>query len=162
MSVALGGAYQFKRLKGHVAVEYFAAVDPYAVIESSAPAGGPGVTGLDARYGGALTSVVNWGVGIEQGFGESSTAFVSFLTDQSAYQAVDDRRTVVSTWDIYHLNGGVALTIHGSELTLGGGFAWGQNKAVSDVNPGTAVLPATVVPAGVGYTRLKFIVGFAL
>jgi hypothetical protein len=45
---------------------------------------------------------------------------------------------------------------------LGGGFAWGQNEAVTDVDPGTPVLPATVVPGGVGYTRLKFIVGFAL
>ncbi len=162
MSVALGGAYQFKRLKGFATVEYFAAVDQYTVVQAPAPAGGPGVTGVEATYDGALTSVVNWGVGVEQGFGDDDSFYLSFLTDQSAFQAVDDGRTVVSTWDIYHVNGGVALTIRNSELTLGGGFAWGQNKAISDVNPGTAVLPQTVEPGGVGYTRLKFIVGFAL
>jgi hypothetical protein len=162
MSVAVGGSYKFKRMTGHASIEYFASIDQYTVIHSPASAGGPGVTGVDIRYQGAATSVTNWGVGIEQGFGDDSAFYISFLTDRSAYQTVDDRRVVVSTWDIHHLNGGVALTIKGAELTLGGGFAWGQNKAVADVNPGTALLPATIVPGGVGYTRLKFIVGFAL
>jgi hypothetical protein len=161
-SIALGGAYQFRRLKWHATVEYFAAVDQYTLIESPAPSGGPGVSGVAVTYQGALTSVVNWGLGFEQGFGDDNSYYVSYLTDQSAYQAVDERRSVVSTWDINHINGGVALTIRGAVLTLGGGFAWGQNKAVSDVQPGTSVLPQTVEPAGIGYTRLKFIVGFAL
>ncbi len=162
MSIGLGGAYQFKRMKGHLAVEYFAAVDPYTVIESPGPTNAPGVTGVVERYQGAATSVVNWGIGIEQGFGASNSFYVSFITDQSSYQAVEDRRIVLSTWDIKHLSGGVALTIGTSELTLGGGFAWGQNKAVAQLNPGVGVLPQTVTPGGVGYTRLKFIVGFAL
>ncbi len=162
MSIALGGAYQFKRLKWHVAVEYFSDVDQYTLIEAPAANGGPGVTGIAATYQGALTSVVNWGIGFEQGFGDDDTFYVSYLSDQSAYQTVDERRSVVSTWDINHINGGVALTIRGAELTLGGGFAWGQNKAVAEVQPGTPVLPQTVEPGGVGYTRLKFIVGFAL
>jgi hypothetical protein len=69
---------------------------------------------------------------------------------------------VVSTWDIHHLNGGVALSIKDIDFTLGGGFAWGQNQAVADTRTGVGVLPATVVPAEIGYSRLKFIVGFAL
>jgi hypothetical protein len=162
MSIGLGGAYQFKRLKGHLSVEYFEGVDAYTVVESPAPGDTPGVTGVAARYQGAATSVVNWGVGVEQGFGASNSFYASFITDQSAYQTVDDRRIVVSTWDIKHLSAGVALTIGTSELTLGGGFAWGQNKAVAQLNPGVGVLPQTVSPGGVGYTRLKFIVGFAL
>ncbi len=162
LSIAVGGSYKFKRMTGHASIEYFAPVDQYTVIHAPATTGGPGVTGDDVRYEGAATSVVNWGVGIEQGFGDDSTFYVSFITDQSWYQAVADRRVVVSTWDIKHLSGGVALKVKGSELTLGGGFAWGQNKAVADFEPGTDVLPATIQPAGVGYTRLKFIVGFAL
>ena len=161
-SIAFGGAYQFKRLKGHLSVEYFDAVPEYTAIESPAAAASPGVTGVDVRYAAAATSVVNWGIGVEQGFGETNSMYISFITDQSAYQAVDGKRIVVSTWDINHLNGGVALAIKGAELTLGGGFAWGKNKAVAEVNPGTDILPATVTPGAVGYTRLKFIVGFAL
>jgi hypothetical protein len=162
MSVAVGGAYQFKRLKGHLTVEYFAGVDQYTIAESPARTGGPGVTSVDVEYQGAATSVVNWGVGIEQGFGDNNWFYVSYLTDQSAYQAVDERRSAISTWDINHINGGVALAFGDAELTLGGGFAWGKNRAVTDVQPGTPILPQTVEPAGVGYTRLKFIVGFAL
>ncbi len=161
-SIAFGGAYQFKRLKGHLSVEYFGAVDEYTVIESPAAATSPGVTGAEVRYANAATSVVNWGIGVEQGFGEANSMYVSFITDQSSYQAVDGKRIVVSTWDINHLSGGVALAIRGAELTLGGGFAWGKNKAVAEVNPGTDILPATVTPGAVGYTRLKFIVGFGL
>ncbi len=163
LSVAVGGSYKFKRCTGHASLEYFQSVDQYTALEAPATAGGPGVTSVSATYAGAATSVVDWGVGLEQGFGDNNSAYVSFITDQSSYSAVTDaRRIVVSTWDIYHINGGVALTIKGAELTLGGGFAWGQNKAVADFNPGTSVLPATIIPGGVGYTRLKFIVGFAL
>lgn len=162
MSVALGGSWHFKRLIGHASVEYFAGMEEYTLVQAPAQTAGPGVTSTAVRYAGAATSVVNWGIGVEQGFGDDNSMYVSFITDQSAYQAVSGRRSAVSTWDINHINGGVALTIGGSELTLGGGFAWGKNKAVADVNPGTAVLPATLNPAAVGYTRLKFIVGFAL
>lgn len=161
-SIAVGGSQQFKRMKAHATVEYFTEVDQYSVVEAPAIAGGPGVTGIDVDYQAALASVVNWGIGIEQGFGETSSFYISFLTDQSAYATVEGRRSVVSTWDIKHLNGGVALAIKGVDLTLGAGFAWGQNKSVSDAYPGVGVLPPTVQPAGVGYTRLKFIVGFAL
>lgn len=161
-SIGFGGSYQFKRMKGYASIEYFAPIDQYTVLEAPAPNGGPGVTSVAERFQGAATSVVNWGVGVEQGFGDDDAFFVSFITDQSAYQAVEDNRIVVSTWDIYHLNGGAALSIKGVELTLGGGFAWGQSKPVTDVNPGTSILPQTIVPGGIAYTRLKFIVGFAL
>ncbi len=162
MSVAVGGSYKFKRMTGHATVEYFDSVDEYTVVEAPMTDGGPGVTGVGVRYAGAATSVVNWGIGIEQGFGDEDSFYLSFITDQSSYQAVGGRRSALSTWDIKHLSGGVAFTIGGAELTLGGGFGWGQNKAVADVEPGTSILPQTVVPGGVGYTRLKFIVGFAL
>jgi hypothetical protein len=162
LSIALGGSHKFKRLTGHVSVEYFEAVDPYTVVDSPVGAGGPGVTSIEVRYENAATDVFNWGLGIEQDFGDANSFYVSFITDQTSYQTVDARRLVVSTWDIYHLGGGVALSIKDVDLTLGGGFAWGRNQAVTDANPGIGVLPATVIPAEIDYTRMKFIVGFAL
>ena len=162
LSVAVGGSYKFKRMTGHATIEYFGAVDQYTVVDSPAPPNGPGVTGVDVHYQGAATSVVNWGFGFEQAFGDSNAFYGAFITDQSCYQAVDDHRIVLSTWDIYQVSGGVALAIKGSELTLGGGFAWGKNEAVGNFRPGTSILPATIIPGGVGYTRLKFIIGFAL
>ncbi len=162
MSVAVGGSYKFKRMTGHATMEYFAPIDQYTVVHAPAPAGSPGVTGIEITYQGAATSVVNWGAGIEQGFGDDSSFYVSFITDRTSYQAVDDRRIVLSTWDIYQLSGGVALTVKGSEVTLGGGYAWGSNEPVTEFSDGTAILPATIVPGGVTYKRLKFIIGFAL
>ena len=162
MAVAVGGSYEFQRLTAHATVEYFGAIDEYTVVVAPATEDSPGVEGQEVRYAHAATSVVNWGIGLEQGFGDDNSMYVSFITDQTAYQDVSGKRSVVSTWDINHISGGVALTIGGSELTLGGGFAWGKNRAVAEIRPGTAVLPQTVVPGGVGYTTLKFIVGFAL
>jgi hypothetical protein len=161
-SIALGASHKFKRLTGHISVEYFEALDEYTVVDSPAGVGGPGVTSVEVRYDHAATDVFNWGVGIEQDFGDQNSFYVSFITDQSSYQTVAARRVVVSTWDIHHLNGGVALSIKDIDFTLGGGFAWGQNQAVADTRTGVGVLPATVVPAEIGYSRLKFIVGFAL
>jgi hypothetical protein len=105
---------------------------------------------------------VNWGVGFEQGFGDKNSFYGAFITERSCFQAVDDRRIVISTWDIYQLSGGVALAVKGSELTLGGGFSWGKNDAITDVRSGTAILAPIIVPGTVSYSRLKFIVGFAL
>jgi hypothetical protein len=56
----------------------------------------------------------------------------------------------------------VALPIGGSELTLGGGIAWGKNKVDTQSYQGIGNLPPTIVPSGAGYSRLKFIIGFAL
>jgi hypothetical protein len=161
-SIALGASHQFKRLTGHITVEYFEAIDEYTVVDSPVGAGGPGVTSIEVRYENAATDVFNWGLGIEQEFGDNNSFYVSFITDQTSYQTVDAHRVSVSTWDIYHLGGGVALAIKGVDFTLGGGIAWGRNEAVSDASPGVGVLPATVVPKEIDYTRLKFIVGFAL
>ena len=162
LSIALGGSHKFKRMTGHISVEYFDVVDEYTVVVSPAGAGGPGVTSVEVRYENAATDVFNWGLGIEQDFGEKNSFYVSFITDQTSYQAVDARRVVVSTWDIYHISGGVALNIKDVDLTLGGGFAWGSNDVATDRASRVGVLPAAVVPGEVQYTRLKFIVGFAL
>jgi hypothetical protein len=135
LSVAVGGSYRWTTTTLHATAEYFAPVDEY--------------------------SVINFGAGIERRFSEKTTAYASFITDRSAYRRVDGQTIVVSTWDIYHLNGGVAFTIRGTDLTLGGGYAWGRQPL--DVTPDSeGDLPATVVPAEVTYSRLKLILGFAL
>jgi hypothetical protein len=161
-SVAVGASRQFKRLAAHATVEYFASVDNYTVVQAPAPPASPGVITVPVPYSNSAKDVVNWGIGLEQEFGEKSTAYVSFIADNSAYEAVDGRRITMSTWNIYHVNGGVALPIGGSELTLGGGIAWGKNKVDTQSYQGIGNLPPTIVPSGAGYSRLKFIIGFAL
>lgn len=162
LSVALGGSHKFKKMTVHATIEYFAAIDEYTVVTSPALTAGPGVTGVEVRYANAAKDVFNWGIGVEQGFSETGIFFASFTSDASAYEEVDGRQIVVSTWDLYHLNGGVALTIGNADLTLGGGFSWGQRELDPPTLPGTPTLPPTVIPSAVGYTQMKFIVGFAL
>ena len=161
-SVALGASRQFKRLAAHATVEYFASIDDYTVLHAPAPASSPGVTGVDVTYGNAAAEVFNWGLGLEQGFNEQSTAYVSFIADRSSHASVAGRNITLSTWDIYHVNGGVAFAIGSSELTIGGGLAWGKNKVDTQSYEGIGLLPPTVVPGGAGYSQLKFIIGFAL
>jgi hypothetical protein len=100
-------------------------------------------------------------VGIEYRFSETGIAYGAYISDRSSYQHVDGIPVVVSTWDINHVSGGVALAIGGTELTLGMGYAWG-GKAVSQEIPPTGDLPPTVQPEQVDYTRMKFIIGIAL
>ncbi|HEX5131327.1 MAG TPA: hypothetical protein VFX92_02440, partial [Candidatus Krumholzibacteria bacterium] len=74
-SVALGLSYRFDAATIHATTEYFAAVDPYTVLTSPAPATGPGVTGITVDYEHAAKSVWNAGVGVEYRFSERGTAY---------------------------------------------------------------------------------------
>ena len=160
-SVAIGGSHKWTDITVHVTAEYFLKMDPYTVMETGKLKNSPGVTTHAAAFGHALDDVLNWGVGVEKTFSEKTTAYVSFITDRSANQHVDPYDISVSTWDIYHVNGGVAFTLLGTDLTLGGGFAWGKEPL--HVTPDSeGILPATIEPTAVSYSRLKAILGIAL
>jgi hypothetical protein len=160
-SVAVGGSYRWTTTTLHATVEYFTAVDEYTVVETTTPNIGPGVTPFDSRYAHALDPVFNFGAGLERRFSEKTTAYVSFIADRTAYRPVGGNPIALSTWDIYHINGGVAFTIRGTDLTLGGGLAWGSQPL--EVTPDSeGALPSTIVPSEVSYSRLKLILGFAL
>lgn len=161
ISVAVGGSYRWTDTSLHVTMEYFGPVDPYVVLETPAAGTSPGVTTHPAVVNDALADVFNWGVGFERRFSEKTTAYVSFITDRSASRFAGQYDISVATWDIFHVNGGVAFTILGTDLTLGGGFAWG--KAPLKLTPDSeGDLPATVQPAEVSYSRIKAILGLAL
>jgi len=160
-SIAIGGSYDWETTTMHATAEFFTSVDEYTVMEAAPPPGGPGVTAYPSEVNHALNDVLNFGVGIERRFSEDTTAYVSFITDRSAFRVTENRNISVSTWDIYHLNGGVVFAIGGTDLTVGGGYAWGSNPI--RVTPDSeGQLPPTIVPTEVTYSRLKFILGFAL
>jgi hypothetical protein len=160
-SIALGASHAWTNTTLHVTAEYFLAIDDYTVMETPTPDSSPGVTTYASAFKHSLDDVLNWGVGIERRFSEKTTAYVSFITDFSAARADFTRDISVSTWDIYHLNGGVAFSIKGTDLTLGGGFAWGEEPL--HVRPDSEpILPATIQPEAVRYSRVKAILGIAL
>ena len=160
-SIALGLSYNFDMLTLHATTEYFDSVDKFDVIESPTVATGPGVTSVEVKHQYSAESVWNAGGGVEYRFSDRSTAYAAFVTDRSAFRPVDGAQVVLSTWDIYHVSGGVALTLGGTELTLGMGYAWG-GQAIQRQIPPVGDLPPTVVPKEVDYSRMKFIIGFSL
>jgi hypothetical protein len=161
LSVAVGGSRPLGSSTVHATVEWFASVDEYTVVESPAPDAGPGVTSFDMTYVHALKSVWNFGFGFEKHFSDTGTAYASFITDRSAREDLSQRQIVLTSWDLYQLNGGVALAIKGIDFTLGGGFTWGSRPiAITPTSQG--VLPPTATPTDMTYRRLKVLVGFAL
>lgn len=161
LSIAAGGSYRWSETTLHATVEYFLAVEPYQVMETDVTGTSPGVTASHQSVQHALNDVFNWGVGVERRFSEKTTAYISFITDHSASRPVDPYDISISTWDITHLNGGVAFTLLGTDLTLGGGFAWGS-QPLHVVPDSEGVLPATAQPSSVSYSRIKAILGIAL
>ncbi len=161
-SFALGASHDWERISLHATVEYFTTMDEYTVVEAPAGSNSPGVTTHPAYFAHTLDDVFNWGVGIEKRFSEKTTGYLSFITDHSASRKPRNRYDIsVSTWDIYHINGGVAFTLAGTDLTLGGGFAWGKDPL--NVTPDSeGILPATIQPEDVSYSRIKAILGISL
>ena len=160
-SLALGLSYRFDALTLHATSEVFGSLDPYTVLDSPAPATGPGVTGIEVRYQHAAESVWNTGIGVEYRFTDKSTFYAAFITDRSSFRKVEGASVTVSDWDLYHLSGGFALTLGGTELTLGMGYAWGSEE-LTPVTEQTGDLPPNVVPDEAKYRRMKFIIGIAL
>lgn len=161
-SVALGGSYEWETTTLHVTAEYFFEIDEYTVMKTGMPTPSPGVDTYPTEFNHGLEDVLNFGVGLEHRFSEKTTGYVSFITDFSANRNdVSSNNISISTWDIYHLNGGVAFSLLGTDLTLGGGFAWGQEPL--SFEPDTeGNLGPTVDPEAVSYSRIKAILGISL
>jgi hypothetical protein len=160
-SIAVGGSHHFTNYTIHATAEYFTAIDPYTVMETPAAENSPGVTTYPSKVQHALNDVFNWGVGVEKVFSPKTTGYISFITDNSASRPVKPADISVSTWNLYHINGGVAFTIRGTDLTVGGGFAWGSAPLAATPDS-EGILPPTIRPNEVSYTRLKAILGFSL
>ena len=161
-SIAMGGSYRWTTTTLHATAEYFMPIDQYTVIETNTTATSPGVQAHPAKFQHALNDVFNWGVGVERRFSDKTTAYLSFITDHTAKDSVGRYDISVATWDIYHINGGVAFSIRGTDLTLGGGFAWGSKEPINIQPDNEGILGSTVQPNAVTYSRIKAIIGFAL
>jgi hypothetical protein len=160
-SIALGGSYEWEKTTLHATGEIFFEIHQYKVMGTGEPTPSPGVATYPSEFTHALEQVFNWGVGIERRFSEKTTAYISFITDFSANIRNFDQDISVSTWDIYHINGGVAFSIVNTDLTLGGGFAWGK-EPMHVQQDSEGILGPTLQPDAVSYSRIKAILGIAL
>ena len=163
-SLAVGGSYELNRTRVHATVEWFNNVRPYAVmdpdpfiIQSTGEIVNPEVIA-------ELDDVINFGFGLEYHPG-SVDLYASFTTDFSAApDSSSEQNVTMSTWDIYHVTGGVAFTKAGLDLTLGLGYSWGSDDvAVLSFDPDEQTTGLIGDPQNlpVKYRKLKVFFGFA-
>lgn len=160
-SWALGGGIAWQRgaTRWQGSAEWFAPVGRFTAID--VPADG-GFDQGDLTQ--ELRSVFNAGLGVEHDFGDEVVLYGAALTDFSAAPGSDPTvNATVTTWDLYHLSGGVKFHVAGSRFTLGATLTFGGNRRT--LRP-ILRLPAALAGEGseseldVKYRRLVVLLGF--
>jgi long-subunit fatty acid transport protein len=116
----------------------------------------------------AARPVLNLALGVEQQLSEHLSLNASIRNNQSYYDAQllnqDGIKPDISTWDIYHLTGGVTMLKERSSMSLGLTFGFGQDKNRSEQflpQPSESAFfrnPVTVTQAT--YKSLGILVGY--
>ncbi len=164
-SLGAGAAYKTGKSRIHFSLEWFSAVDKYDVLDSRDFQGQSSGETLTNEVTHELESVLNYGIGIEHSFRERLTAYGSFVTDFSAAVEGTDTNLSFSNWDLYHITGGMALTINRVEMILGLTYSFGNQvidrpASFTGSNESNELI-GSAIGADVDYTGLKFILGFS-
>ncbi|HEY6548811.1 MAG TPA: hypothetical protein VI589_12940 [Vicinamibacteria bacterium] len=162
-AVAAGGAWKRGPSRYTVSVEWFAPVDRFAVLDTTAFVGQPGAESLVAGLTQQQDSVLNGGLGFEHEFDRDLSVYAAFATDFSSSVRSPEVNNGVATWNIYHLTGGAAFAISSVRFTAGLAFSFGGDER--ELAPPGVEEPLPILggpeAAQLRYRRLKFILGFA-
>ncbi len=163
LAVGAGVAWHSSKAKIHLSAEWFNGVDTYDVLELESFKSQVSGEEIQRTLRQKLDSVVNFGAGIEYRYKEKSTAYLSFSTDNSAFNP--ESEVSITGFDIYQLATGVNAGFKKTEFMLGFGYAWGSEKKTQriDLNPdedGTVIGPGDKV--NLVYRRLTFMLGFSV
>ncbi|THD69726.1 hypothetical protein E7Z59_05200 [Robertkochia marina] len=175
-SAALGVNYRDEHFGFGVAVQYYDAIDIYNVLDPK-----PGTfirpaelaPALDGQF--ALStpegakSVFNVALGYEHFLNERLTLYLSGRTDNSFFNAQTNRmggiETSISSWDLYHLTGGMTLRKGGSQISFGLLFSGGADD--SYIQQGNISIPTeknllrdTFYITKAEYSSWGFLIGF--
>jgi hypothetical protein len=147
VGVGVGASYGHGSTRIHAAAEWWNAVGQYTVLEGQpfvidTPRGDSIGTAVVTEK---LNSVFNFGLGLEQHFGQSITGFASYHTDRSGEPPDSRPSAAVTAWDLHHVT--VGITFHAFRST----FALGQSAAFGS----RPVPPFVVRPDGVPTTALE-------
>jgi hypothetical protein len=147
-SVAAGATWRRGGTAVHSTAEWFSSVAPYEILTPEpAPVAGSAET-VSLVYRGEATSVVCYGVGVEQRLGERLVLYGGAAHNESAY--IPERDTFAA-WDLTDLTGGFTLATGRAMLAFGIGYAWGTNPVTTGVQaPG---LPEGPTPADARFSR---------
>jgi hypothetical protein len=163
LSIGVGAAWHSQKAKVHLSAEWFDGIDAYEVLELENFESQATGEIIEPTLLQTLSSVVNVGAGVEYHYSEKSTAYLSFNTDNSAFNPESD--VSVTGFDVKHFAAGVKAGFKRTEFMLGLGYAWGSEKTLQDINLNPdddgAVLE-TGSEVAVVYRRLTFMLGFSV
>jgi hypothetical protein len=127
LSAGAGLAIRLRNARLHGSVEWYDAIDPYVVMEGDPfVAQQPAVEQPAPLVIQEVDAVLNWAVALEYPFTERFAAYAAYYTDDSALTDGVESDVNKLPVDIRTVNLGVDLIIGRARLTLGAGFAWGQ------------------------------------
>lgn len=158
LSIAIGGAVGLGTAKLHVTGEWFAPVDHFAVLPSEPFFGQSSGEPINTAVTRELTDVFNIAVGIDNRFSEKLTAYGSFRTDHSGFDASTDAIVPIGDWDLYHVAGGATFKVGSSELTTGAVVSFGDSTTGRVFEPVAGEASTSAVK--IDYFRVSFLIGF--
>jgi hypothetical protein len=160
-SLALGMARTLGNTKIHTTAEWFGSVNEYTVIDPAPFVGQSIGDTVHVPLTQELDHVLNFGVGVEQTFSPTVSAYASFRTNFSARGS--DPRTAwsVSRWDIFYLTAGASFELLGAGFTLGLGYGFGSSTLTRDVGQGGDFIDELPQELGIKYRNVRLIFAFA-
>ena len=167
LSVAFGTAYRVGATTGHFSAEWFDNVSRHQVLATEpfvAQSSGELVSNPLIHE---LSSVFNYGFGLTHEVSEKFSAFGSVVSDYSGRMIESDANLAISSWDIYHLTGGAAFTVGGTELTVGLGYSFGSAPVQQPIDftgasEANQLRGVTNPDSRVKFRGFRFIFGFSV
>lgn len=156
-SVAVGGSRSFGRNAIHVAMEYFAPIAPYKVLEAdpTVPQVGGGEP-LDLSVVDAREGTLNFALGFERRHSDALTFYGSFHSDFSDDDPQGngdlEPNLAFTRWNLWHVGGGIRTRLGDNEFTVGAIYAFSSAQS-------TRGLGLDVTSR---YKRITVILGFNL
>jgi hypothetical protein len=127
LSIGIGTTYKIDKTLLYLSAEWFSKVEEFEVLNTRDFYSQTGAKLIPFKITQQLKSVLNYGIGIEQYFGENFSCYGSFNTDFTARDPAGGNLSIAS-WNIYHIMTGANLRIKQSQFTLGIGYSFGSEK----------------------------------
>ena len=174
-SIATGFEFRHSRNSFLVSAQYFGGQKVYTILQGDQrpfilPASAASLIGDEAQLQvkTAARPVLNIAVGFERSLTKTMSLNASFRNNQSYYDPLllqeSGIRPDISTWNIYHVVGGVTIIKPRSSLSLGLAFGIGSDKARKEQylpllsESDFFKNPVTITQAS--YTSLGFLLGY--
>jgi hypothetical protein len=163
-SVGAGAGYKFTNTQVSASAEWFQAVDPYQVLDTTPfTAQSSGIV-VSSPIMDAAKSVIDYGVGISQQFRPKLVGFVGFCSDRSP--RVPGTSLTIGAWDLYHISAGAQFSVKSSQLIFGVTYSYGSKNLLQLQNEQSAPPgpygPAIPVNASAQFRSLRVVFGFTV